>query len=243
MKQRKRTDNSYANSLQAASGAPAPKPAPSSAPAAPDSSPPSDLPKPGTPPLSAPRTVPATPPDAAPLDPPPTAAELYWHGARGEIEMNRYLFGGLLTVTGSLNPASPRHLRANGSPLVKLDFRELTFVFALVWHAFKRARFPMPRELDVQVMLPLEPFMPVPDIIRYLDGLRAMRPDIHIWENVTPENIHDVVSGLRRKLALARSPAHLIENEKPHGYRFSLPPEHLQLRFNGVVFGRRDLQP
>jgi hypothetical protein len=240
MKQRKRPDHSSANSLQAAPGASAPQPALSSIAS------PAIAPPPPPTPAAPPPTIAKPSPSRFQLtliDPPPTAAEWYSFHVGGEIESNRFVFGGLLTITGSLQPAAIHSLRANGNPVVKLDPREFTFLLALIWHSFKKARIPVPEPLEVSVMLPIETFFVVKDITRHLEALRDKHSTaIQAWGSVNPDNIHDVVNGLRDKLELTHSPRQLIETGSPGGYRLSLPCQNIQLALDESIYGRRNLQ-
>lgn len=172
---------------------------------------------------------------------PPSEVELYLQHLKCEIEDKEYVFGGLLTISGSLLTDTPRFLRANGNPKVKPDAREFAVLAILAWHAFKVGRISGPTMLEPNGLLPIEDFLAVEDILFLIGDLKRRHSSISVLSADDANRIHDVVNRLRRKLERATTHRKLIETGPTGGYRLSLPPQHLQLLLDGDAYGRRDV--
>ena len=134
---------------------------------------------------------------------PPSKVELYFRDLKSEMEDKEYVFGGVLTLTGSLLTDIPRSLRANGSPKVKLDAREFAVLAILVWHAFKVGQVIGPPMLEPKRILPIEDFLAVEDILTFIGDLKERHESISVLSGDDANRIHDVVNRLRRKLERA----------------------------------------
>jgi hypothetical protein len=141
-----------------------------------------------------------------------------------ELISNGYLTNDIVEIYGGFDRNAFRELRVNGRS-VRLDRSQYLLLRTLVRHARKNWR------RNSRLQSDSERFLPVDEILREIDRLKAAHPKLgDVWNDATFTTIHHVVGKLRDKLTKAKLNKFLLESGPGGaGYRISTRPGNITL--------------
>lgn len=133
----------------------------------------------------------------------------------------------MVELTGDLFVRNVSKVRINGSRPVHIDRREFVVLLVLAWYARFWATLPTAARAG------RSPYLSASDILDYIDELKVLlAPNLPVFCSGDPLDVTKVISQFRDHLRASGEDDNILQTGPSHfGYRWSIPPRNLIVRF------------